>query len=441
MDLVAIVGRPNVGKSTLFNRIIGHRHAIVEDTPGVTRDRIYGVSDWNGVHFGLIDTGGFIPGSEDVMERAIREQAMIAIEEAESIIFVVDGKSGITKFDEDIARILRNSNKHITLVVNKCDNERLDPNAFEFYKLGLGEPFAISAVSGRSTGDFIDQVVESLSNIEEEDSGKLKIALLGRPNVGKSSIANALIGKNRMIVTDIAGTTRDSIDSVVKFHGEEIVLIDTAGLRRRTHVKENVEMWSVVRTARAIDRCDVGVLVVDATRGLEDMDKKILNQIGEARKGLIIAVNKWDIAEKDEYTAANIRKMIASDLSTFSYVSVIFISAVSGQRIPKIIEESLLILKRRQTRVATSALNDFLLPHVERTPPPSHRGHDMRLNYITQVGTEPPLFAMFLNHPEHLKDNYKRFLERKLREGFDFAGTPISFLFRKKNKRKDSEFK
>jgi GTP-binding protein len=433
MNLVAIVGRPNVGKSTLFNRIVGSREAIVEDTPGVTRDRLYGKSEWNGKKFEIIDTGGFIPGTEDLMERAIREQAMHAIEEANSILFIVDGSTGITKFDEEIAVILRRSNKHITLVVNKCDNEMQDPNAFEFYKLGVGDPFPISAVNGRSTGDFLDHLVENLSDKEIPEYEGLKIAFVGRPNVGKSSITNALLGYERVIVTDIPGTTRDSIDSILKYQGTELMLIDTAGLRKRTAVYENVEMWSTVRTSRAIERCDVAVVMIDAERGLEDQDKKIINQVEEARKGIILAINKWDLIEKEVKTADKIRKIIHDELRTFPYLPIMFVSATTKQRIFKVIEKAVEIDETRKHRITTGKLNEYLIPVFENTPPPSSRGYDMRINYITQVSTEPPVFALFLNHPQYLKTDYKKFIERKIREFFPFEGTPISLVFRKKN--------
>jgi GTP-binding protein len=433
MNLVAIVGRPNVGKSTLFNRIIGRREAIVEDTPGVTRDRIYGKGEWNGKTFELIDTGGFIPGSEDLMEKAIREQAQMAIEEADSIIFVVDGSTGITKFDEDIAQQLRRSNKQITLVVNKCDNEMLDNNSYEFYKLGLGDPYPISAVNGRSTGDFLDQVVENLSSIEIPEYEGLKIAFVGRPNVGKSSITNALLGYDRMIVSNIPGTTRDSIDSILKYNGQELLLIDTAGLRKRSQVHENIEMWSNVRTGRAIERCDVAVVMIDAERGLEDQDKKIINQVEEARKGIILAINKWDLIEKEVQTADKIRKIIHNDLRTLPYLPIMFVSAETKQRVHKIIDKAIEVDETRKYRIKTSELNEYLMPVFEATPPPSSRGYDMRINYVTQVSTQPPVFALFLNHPQYLKTEYKKFIERKIREFFPFEGTPISLVFRKKN--------
>ena len=296
MNIVAIVGRPNVGKSTLFNRLLRRMDAIVESTPGVTRDRIYGETDWNGKHFMLIDTGGFIPGSEDTMERAIREQAFIAIEEADAILFVCDSRDGVTPFDIDIATILRTSSKPVILLVNKSDNPGLDNYSYEFHRLGLGNPFPISALNGRSTGDFLDELTKHLKKIEPEvEDPRLKIAIVGRPNVGKSSITNALIGKNRSIVTDIPGTTRDAVDSIVKYYGEEIVLIDTAGLRKRKQIKENIEMFSTMRTSRAIERCDVAVVVIDAEQGLEDQDKKIINFVDEERKGIVVAFNKWDL--------------------------------------------------------------------------------------------------------------------------------------------------
>lgn len=438
MNLVAIVGRPNVGKSTLFNRLVGGKEAIVDSQPGVTRDRIYGMSDWNGKRFMLIDTGGFIPGTEDTMEKAIREQALIAVEDADSIIFVCDGKDGITSFDQDIAKILRTSSKPITLVINKCDNVSSEFDSYEFHRLGIGEPFAISAANGRNTGDFLDNVVAPFQpNDAEDEDPRLKIAFVGKPNVGKSSLTNALLGKDRSIVTDIPGTTRDSIDSIIKYYGEEIVLIDTAGLRRRSRVSENIEMYSILRTSRAIERCDVAVVILDATLGLEDQDKKIINQVEEERKGIIIAVNKWDLVEKDSKTADNYTKNIQSLIRTFPYIPVMYISALTKQRITKVIETAIEIKKRRQTRIKTSLLNQTLLPELDRKPAPSIKGKDLRINYLTQLGVEPPMFAFFMNHPQLLPDSYKRFMESVLRSHFDFTGTPISFLFRKKNARQE----
>jgi GTPase len=440
MNLVAVVGRPNVGKSTFFNRLTTTNNAIVEDTPGVTRDRIFGDTDWAGVDFSVIDTGGFVPGSENVIEKAIREQAYIAIEDADVILFVCDGRDGVTPYDLEITKILRSSDKPVVLAVNKCDNELQINNAYEFFNLGLGEPFAISSVNGSGTGDLLDEVIKHLeATPEEEDDSRLKIAIVGRPNVGKSSITNALAGEDRMIVTDIAGTTRDAVDSFIKYHGEEIVLIDTAGLRRRSQIKENIELYSVIRTARAIQRCDVACVVVDAEQGLEDQDKRIIRQCDVARKGIFICVNKWDLIEKDTNTAKLFTEEIHRLMKTHDYMPVIFTSAITKQRINKILDISKDIKVRRQTRISTAKLNSTLLPDLERTPPPSVRARDLRINYVTQVKTEPPVFAFFGNHPDLIPDSYKRFMERRLRFHFDLEGTPVSFIFRKKNKRRDDE--
>ncbi len=435
MSLVAIVGRPNVGKSTLFNRLVGKKEAIVENTPGVTRDRIYGKSVWNGKVFTVIDTGGLVPKSVDEIEKAVREQVTIAIEESDLVLFVCDARSGITALDSDIASMLRKFNKKVLLLVNKCDTVEQDYNAFEFHKLGLGEPFPISSASGRNTTDFLDELAQLISNEAEESiDPRLKIAIVGRPNVGKSSIVNAIVGKKRSIVTDISGTTRDSIDTVLKYYGEEIILIDTAGLRRKSSIKENIEFYSVLRTSRAIEKSDVSVIVVDATTGLEDQDKKIINQVDEARKGIIIAVNKWDLIEnKDSKTADNYKKKIYSELQTYYYTPIIFISAETKQRLSKIVEIAKEIKSRRMQRIPTSKLNQELIPELEKTPPPSVRGKDLRINYVTQTKTEPPLFVFFCNYPELIPNSYKRFIERILREKFPFEGTPISFLFRRKN--------
>jgi GTP-binding protein len=434
MGLVAIVGRPNVGKSTLFNRIIEERHAIVEGQPGVTRDRLYAKAEWAGKHFQIVDTGGIVPRSEDVFDKAIREQAMLAIEEADVIVFAVDGRDGVTPVDTDIAKILRSSSKPVVLVVNKCDNAKADLNAAEFYSLGLGEPFAISALNGRSTGDFLDAVVADIEDNTDAEDTRLKIAIVGRPNVGKSSLTNALLGKDRMVVTPIAGTTRDAIDSVLTYYGEQIVLIDTAGLRRRSNISESIELYSTMRTARAIDRSDVTIVVVDATQGLEAQDKRIISDAEVARKGLIIALNKWDLIEKDTKTADAFIRKIKEELPTLDYVPIITISALTKQRITKVIEMAKEIQARRCVRIPTHELNEELIAMLERTPPPSVKGRDLRINYVTQVKTEPPLFAFFLNFPELLPDAYKRFIERQLRKLHDFEGVPISFVFRKKSR-------
>jgi len=436
MSLVAIVGRPNVGKSTLFNRLIGRKNAIVDDKPGVTRDRIYGEAEWNGKKFFIVDTGGFVPETEDKIEQAIKEQALIAIEESDAILFVCDGRDGVTHYDIEIANILRKKKKKVLLLVNKCDNQNFDLNSYEFHSLGLGEPYPISALSGRNSWEFLDELVRILpeKEIQKADSN-LKIAIVGRPNVGKSSIVNALLGKQRAIVTDIPGTTRDSIDSIIKYYNEEITLIDTAGLRKRSSIKESIEFYSVVRTIRAIERCDVAVVVIDAIRGLEDQDKKIINQVDEARKGIIIAVNKWDLVQdKGSNTADEYKKRIYEQLQTYYYVPILFVSAVTKQRLIKIIEKSREIKSNRMLRIPTSQLNREILPELEKVPPPAVKGKDLRINYITQTRTEPPVFVFFTNFPDLIPDSYKRYMEKVIREKYNFEGTPISFVFRKKHK-------
>lgn len=435
MTLVAIIGRPNVGKSTLFNRLTRSKKAIVDDLPGITRDRIYGEAEWNGKRFSVVDTGGFVPKTEDNIEKAVREQAMIAIEEADFVLFVCDGRAGTTAFDDEIAKILRQTTKKVFLLINKCDNVEQDNMAFEFHKFGLGDPYPISAINGRNTGDFLDDLVGNFSTEETKRiDPRLKIAIIGRPNVGKSSIVNSLLGVNRSIVTDFPGTTRDSIDSVLRYYGEEIILIDTAGLRRKSSIKENVEFYSVLRTSRAIERSDVAVVVVDAMRGLEEQDKKIINHVDEARKGIIIAVNKWDLIEnKDSKTAEEMKAKIYNDLPNYYYVPILFVSAKTKQRIIKIIEISREIKKQRNLRIPTSHLNQDLLPELEKVPPPSIRGKDLRINYVTQTKTEPPVFVFFCNHPTLIPESYKRYLEKVLRSKYNFTGTPVSFLFRRKN--------
>ncbi len=434
MNIAAIVGRPNVGKSTLFNRLIGRRSAIIESVPGVTRDRIYDETEWNGKNFTVIDTGGFIPGAENTMERAVREQAQIAIEEAGVVIFLCDGRDGITAFDSDIAAILRNSSKKTVLTINKCDNEKQDQNAYEFYNLGLGEPFPISAINGRGTGDFLDEVSSHFDLVPEEEKDlRLKIAIIGRPNSGKSTLSNAFIGAERSIVTEMPGTTRDSIDTTIKYKDNEIVLIDTAGLRKRSRIKENVELYSVLRTAAAIKRSDVSVVLLDAIRGFDEQDKKIINQVTDARKGIIVAINKWDLAPKDQDYAKEYRELFYEQMKTHYYAPVVIISAKNKRGIYKILDLAEKIKQNRAKRIKTSVLNGKLLEELKNTSPPAVRGKDLRINFITQVKSEPPLFVFFCNYPELIPDSYKRFLERKIRELFDFEGAPISFLFRKKN--------
>jgi len=433
--IVAIVGRPNVGKSTLFNRILGSRHAIVHDKPGVTRDRNYGTADWAGRSFTLIDTGGYVPQSQDVFEQAIREQAEISIDEAEVVIFLVDGTAGVTPLDDEIAAILRKSRKKVCLVVNKVDNEKREADVANFYNLGFGGPIALSALIGRKVGDFLDELTQSFSvdPPEERTDSRLRLAIVGKPNVGKSSLVNAILGERRTIVTDIPGTTRDSTDSVLKYQKEEIVLVDTAGLRRKSRIKESIEYYSMIRALKSIDQCDVAVLISDVQMGFDKQDLKIMERIAECRRGALIAVNKWDTVEKDDKTAKEYELAVRHYLRTYDYVPIMFISALEKLRVYKVIDIAKTIFAERQKRIPTNALNKILLREIQSSPPSSKSGKEIKINYITQVKTEPPTFSFFANEPEMIEDNYKRFLERKLRDHFGFEGVPISFYFRRKN--------
>ena len=434
MSLVAIVGRPNVGKSTLFNRLLRQRRAIVEATPGVTRDRLYGQTEWAGKHFTVIDTGGWVPDSDDLLAQAVREQTALAIEEADAILFVVDGREGITPIDVELAALLRTAQKPVFVVVNKCDTAEWDSAAAEFYQLGLGTPYPIAAATGRSLGELLDALVALLpAAAPEEVAPRVRLAIVGRPNVGKSSLVNALVGRQQVIVTPIPGTTRDAVDTLVRYYGEEFLLIDTAGLRRRSHIRENIELYSVIRTLRALERCDVAAVVVDAYEGLRDQDKHIVADVVEARKGVLLVFNKWDLVAKDETTADWYRQRVREELPMFPFIPVVFVSAVTRQRATKILELARQIAERRRQRIPTGQLNRVLLPIIQQTPPPAVQGKELRINYVTQVRTEPPLFVFFCNHPELIPDSYKRFLENALREHFDFEGVPISFLFRRKN--------
>lgn len=433
--ILAIIGRPNVGKSTLFNRIIGLRDAIVHDEPGVTRDRHYATAEWVGRTFTVIDTGGYVPLSTDLFEEAIREQAEIAISEASVVVFVVDATTGITAIDEEVADILRKSNKKIFLVVNKVDSENRENDSAQFFKLGLGEPITISALGGRKIGDFLDVVTQGFSDDgeSEEEHTQLRVAIVGKPNVGKSSLVNALLGKPRAIVTNIPGTTRDSIDSILKYQKEEILLIDTAGLRRKSRIKESVEFYSTLRSLKSIDRCDIAILVVDAESGIDKQDLRILENIVEKKRGTIIAANKWDLVEKNDQTAREYEKALHSLLRMYDFVPVIFISALEKQRVYKMVDLAKKVYAAQNKRIPTNKLNALLLKDIQVTPPSSTSGKDIKLNYVTQVKTNPPAIAFFANEPKLIQDKYKRFLERKIREHFGFEGVPISLYFRKKN--------
>jgi GTP-binding protein len=434
IPIIVIVGRPNVGKSTLFNRLIGKREAIVDGISGVTRDRNYGEVEWNGKKFQLIDTGGYVPVSEDLFETAIREQVEIAINQADAIIFLVDVRSGINPMDEDIAGLLRSSNKKYFLLANKVDTEKFEPMAAEFYKFGVEKIYDISALVGRKIGDFLDDLTAEFpeSHKFEEDT-RLKIAIVGRPNVGKSSLTNALLGFDRSIVTDIPGTTRDSLDSVMKYYGEEMVLVDTAGLRKKKRIEESIEFYSMLRALRAIGECDVAVIVIDATVGLENQDQKIIDEAIRWKKGIIIAVNKWDLIEKETDTSRRFELAIKDKLGRTNYTPVIFISALTKQRIFKLVELAKDISAERKKKISTAELNNILLEDIKKNPPPStHTGREVKIKYITQVGDNYPVFLFFSNYPKDIPDHYKKFLENKIREHFGFNGVPFTLSFKNK---------
>jgi GTPase len=430
--VVAIVGRPNVGKSTLFNRIVGGRTAIVMDEPGVTRDRHYAESDWAGKDFILIDTGGYVPDSSDVFEKAIREQVRISIDEAAVILFMVDGKEGLLPMDVDLAQILRRSKKRVVLVVNKIDSTKMEIRRHEFHELGLGEPHIVSAISGRYSGDLLDVIVDGFPDTAEmEAPDHMQLAIIGRPNVGKSSITNAILGTERSIVTDIPGTTRDAIDSTIVHEGHRITLIDTAGMRRRSKVKENIEFYSTLRTLKSIQRCDVALVMFDAMDGLLHQDIDVLNEAARMNKGLVIAVNKWDLIEKDSKTADLIVKDIHAKIKMFDYVPVVFVSALTKQRVFKTLELCLHVYEERQKRIPTSELNNNILEVMRATPPPSTpTGKQVKVLYATQVREAPPVLVLFANEAKYIPESYRRFVERRIRELWGFTGVPLTVQFR-----------
>ncbi len=432
-NIVAIVGRPNVGKSTFFNRLIQRREAIVDAVSGVTRDRHYGKSDWNGKEFSLIDTGGYVKGSDDVFEAEIDKQVELAIEEADAIIFMVDVESGVTGMDEDVALLLRKVQKPVFLVVNKVDNGKREEDAVEFYSLGLGDYYTIASINGSGTGDLLDDLVKALPEKEEVEENELpRFAVVGRPNAGKSSFINTLIGQNRYIVTDIAGTTRDSIDTKYNRFGFDFNLVDTAGIRKKSKVKEDLEFYSVMRSVRAIEHSDVCLLVVDATRDFDGQVQNIFWLAERNRKGIVILVNKWDLVEKDHKTTVAYEKHIRKQIEPFTDVPIVFISTLTKQRIYKAIETAVEVYKNRSKKIKTSVLNDTLLPLIENYPPPAYKGKFVKIKYIMQLPTPQPQFAFFCNLPQYVRDPYKRFLENKLRDLFDFNGVPVSIYMRKK---------
>ena len=433
IPLIAIVGRPNVGKSTLFNRLIGKREAIVDDQSGVTRDRNYGEGDWNGKRFRLIDTGGYVPESSDLFETAIREQVEVAIAEADSIIFLVDVKNGLNPIDKTIVDLLRQSGKKYFLVVNKVDAQVHAAGAAEFYSLGVDMVYDISALSGRQTGDLLDDITKDFPVDVIEEDKRLKIAVVGRPNVGKSSLTNALLGEERSIVTDIPGTTRDSLDSVLKYYGEEIVLVDTAGLRKKKKVEESIEFFSTLRTFKAISESDVTVLMLDVQTGFEKQDQKIIDEVVRWRKGLIIAINKWDLMEKETNTARDYENAIKDKLGSVDFAPVIFTSALTKQRIYKLIDLCKKVQGERTKKIPTSELNDAILAEIEKNPPPSSpTGKEVRIKFVNQVGDYYPIFLFFSNYPNHIPDHYRKFLERTIRRIYGFEGVPLTVSFRQK---------
>ncbi|WNJ18872.1 ribosome biogenesis GTPase Der [Pontibacter sp. G13] len=432
--IVAIVGRPNVGKSTLFNRLVESRQAIVDDMSGVTRDRNYGTSEWNGKEFSVIDTGGYVPKSDDVFEAAIREQVHIAMEEADVLIFLVDVQAGVTPLDKSFANIIRRSPKKVIMAANKVDGNNQRDDLFEFYELGLGDLMPISAINGAGTGELMDTIVEMLPEDKpvEDTSGVPKFAIVGRPNVGKSSMVNALLGREANIVTPIAGTTRDSVDTRFKAFDRDLILVDTAGLRKKAKVHENIEFYSTLRSVKAIESCDVGILIIDATLGIEAQDLNILGMLQKHRKGVVILVNKWDLLKKETNTARDFKEAIIKRIAPFTDVPIIFTSAVTKQRLLKGLEAAKQVYDNMTKKVSTSELNEVMLAAIARHHAPSHRGHIIRIKYVTQIPAKVPTFLFFTNHPNHIKESYKRYLENKLREHFDFTGAPLNLFFRKK---------
>lgn len=433
-NIVAIVGRPNVGKSTFFNRLIEKRQAIMDNVSGVTRDRHYGFAEWCGKFFTVIDTGGYVTGSEDKFESEIRKQVKLAVDEASAIIFLVDCQDGLTGFDKDFANVLRTSKKPIFIAANKADTPDKSFLGAEFYELGLGEVYPISAENGSGTGELLDELVKTFPSegVEDPDAGIPKISILGRPNVGKSSLLNALLGTDRSIVTDEAGTTRDAIHSYYKMYGNNFILIDTAGIRKKGKVKDDIEFYSVLRSLRALEESDVCIFVIDAERGIEAQDVSIISLAQRQGKGMLIMVNKWDLVEKDSKTSEKFKKDILEKLAPIDYIPIIFASALTKQRIFQVIEKAIEVFGNKTKKVPTSQLNDAMLPEIIHYPPPSVKGKMIQIKYITQVNARYPSFAFFCNLPQYIQESYQRFLENKIRYHFDFEGVPVRLIFKKK---------
>lgn len=433
-NIIALVGRPNVGKSTLFNRLLQKKEAIVDSISGVTRDRHYGKSDWNGIDFTVIDTGGYITGSEDIFEGEIRKQVQLAIEEASAIVFLVDVTEGVTDMDYEVANLLRRTTKPVFLVVNKVDNAMLENDAMEFYSLGFDKYYTIAGMTGSGTGDLLDDIVNIFKdeNYVDPFEGLPRVTIVGRPNVGKSTLTNALLENERNIVTDISGTTRDSIETLYDKFGYKFVLIDTAGIRKKTKVNENIEFYSVMRSIRSIEDSDVVVLLVDATQGWEKQDMNILYLAQKSRKGIVIVVNKWDLVSKETNTLKHFEHNIRTKIAPFTDVPIIFVSALTKQRVYKTVEYIMRVYENRNRKIKTSKLNEIMLPIIEATPPPSIKGKYIKIKYCTQLPTHTPQFAFFANLPQYIKEPYKRFIENQLRKNFDFTGVPIEVYFRQK---------
>ena len=432
-NIVAIVGRPNVGKSTLFNRLTESRHAITDEISGVTRDRHYGKAEWNGQEFSIIDTGGYVQGSEDIFEVEIRKQVELAIDESSVILFLVDATTGITDLDLSVVKLLRKSDKKVVLAVNKVDNASLLSEAVEFYNLGLGSYIPLSSISGGGTGELLDEIVKYFEkDIDLDNENKPKFAVIGRPNVGKSSIINTLIGKKQNIVTEIAGTTRDSLNTDYTQFGFDFTLVDTAGLRKKKNVNENLEFYSVMRSVRAIEHSDICILVIDAERGFESQDQRIFHIADRNNKGIVILVNKWDLVNKSTETSQRFIEDIKEKISPFTDVPILFVSAKEKQRLLKGLEEAINVFNNRVQKISTSKLNNYILPLIEKNPPPAIKGKYIKIKYCTQLPVHTPTFAFFANLPQYIKEPYKRYIENKLRENFSFCGVPIKIYFRKK---------
>ncbi len=434
-NIVAIVGRPNVGKSTLFNRLVEKRQAIIHDESGVTRDRHYGVSEWNGKSFTVIDTGGYVENSEDIFENKIKEQVVLALNEANIILFMVDCKSGVSSLDEDFSKVIRQINKEIIIVANKADNYELELNSNEFYKLGLKNIpiIPISSVSGSGTGELLDLVVQKLEKNKKEIEEDLpRISILGRPNVGKSSFINSILGEERNIVTDISGTTRDSIDTKYNLFHKEFIITDTAGIRKKSKVKENIEFYSVMRSIQAMENSDVCIIMIDALQGFESQDMNILSLTVKYKKGIVLMVNKWDLIKKETNSAKDFEEKIKNKISPLGFVPIIFTSVINKQRIHKVLEYAIQVYENRTQKISTSQLNNKMLPEIEKYPPPAIKGKYIKIKYITQLPTKTPTIAFFCNLPQYIKEPYKRFLSNKLRSKFSLDGVPITLVFRKK---------